>query len=212
MTGLVWVAWRGQRAQATAIAVLLLLYGATIVVERLEPELSGLTFQLAGFLAGAVCLIWGAPLIAREFETGTYKLAWTQSLSRGRWLAVTLATAAAGALAATAVLAALLTWALPQAEADPMAWPYYESHGLVPYGRVLFALTLGVALGAVTRHTRIAMPLSLLLVGASQLAGRALRGGLDLPFWPMQGTETAAYLTLALVLTCIAYLAIRRRA
>ncbi|MFF0250532.1 ABC transporter permease subunit [Streptosporangium sandarakinum] len=212
MSGPLWVAWRGQRAQATAIAALLLLYGAAAAAERLEPDLSGLTFQLAGFLAGAICLIWGAPLIAREFEAGTHKLAWTQSLSRGRWLAAVLAVAAAGALTATAALAAVLTWALPGTEGNPMAWPYYESHGLVPYARALWALTLGVALGAVTRHTRIAMPLSVLLAGAGQLAGRALRGRFDLSFWAMQWTETAVYLAFTLALTGIAYLAIRRRA
>ncbi|MFG1706896.1 ABC transporter permease subunit [Nonomuraea sp. M3C6] len=212
MRGLLWVAWRGQRAQAAAITALLLLYGVTAWVERLEPELSGLTGQLAGFLAGAVCLVWGAPLIARELETGTYKLAWTQGLTRGRWLAAVLGTAAAGALAAAAVLAALLAWALPHTGSDPMAWPYYESHGTVPFARVLFALTLGAALGAVTGHTRIAMPLSVLLVGVTQLGGRALRGQLAVPYWSMQGTETAAYFALTLALTGIAYLAVRRRA
>ncbi|WP_188194758.1 ABC transporter permease subunit [Nonomuraea sp. SYSU D8015] len=211
MTGLLWVAWRGQRAQAAAIAALLVLYGVSVVAERLEPELGGLTAQLAGFLPGAVCLIWGAPLIARELETGTCKLAWTQSLSRGRWLAVTVAVAAAGAVSATAALAALLVWALPSAGGDPTAWPYYESHGLVPYARVLLALMLGVALGAVTGHTRIAMPLSVLLTGISQLGGRALREGADLPYWTSQKIETAACLALALALTGIAYLAIRRR-
>ncbi|GIH25942.1 hypothetical protein Aph01nite_42520 [Acrocarpospora phusangensis] len=212
MSDLLWVAWRGQRAQAAALAALLLLYGAAAAVERLEPDLGGLTFQLAGLQAGAICLIWGAPLIAREFEAGTHKLAWTQSLSRGRWLAAVLAVAAAGALTATAVLAAVLTWVLPDAGGDPTYWPYYESHGLVPYARALLALALGVALGAVTRHTRIAMPLSLLLLGVGQLVGRALRGRSDLPFWPLQWTESAIYLLLALVLTGIAYLGIRHRA
>ncbi|PRX66310.1 hypothetical protein B0I32_106450 [Nonomuraea fuscirosea] len=211
MSGPLWVAWRGQRAQAAAIAGLLLLYGAAATIERLEPDLSGRTFQLAGLLAGAICLIWGAPLIAREFEAGTHQLAWTQSLSRGRWLAAVLAVAAAGALTATAVLTLMLTWALPDAGGDPMAWPYYESHGPLPFGRSLFALALGVALGAVTRHTRVAMPLSVLLTGTSQLAGRALRDGSGLPFWTMQWTETAVYLALALSLTGVAYLAIRHR-
>ena len=27
-------------------------------------------------------IFWGAPLVAREFETGTFRLAWTQSVSR----------------------------------------------------------------------------------------------------------------------------------
>ena len=36
-------------------------------------------------------IFWGAPLVARELETGTYRLAWTQSVTRTRWLAVKLA-------------------------------------------------------------------------------------------------------------------------
>ncbi|TYB60275.1 hypothetical protein FXF51_32325 [Nonomuraea sp. PA05] len=92
-TGPLWVAWRGQRAQAAAIAAVVTMYGVAAVAERLEPGLSGLTQQLAGLLPGAVCLVWGAPLISREFETGTYRLAWTQSWTRGRWLATVLSTA-----------------------------------------------------------------------------------------------------------------------
>ncbi|MCK2218570.1 ATP-binding cassette domain-containing protein [Actinomadura sp. ATCC 31491] len=40
---------------------LCLLYGAAATVERLEPDLTGLTFRLAGSLAGAICLIWALP-------------------------------------------------------------------------------------------------------------------------------------------------------
>ena len=31
-------------------------------------------------------LFWGAPLLAREFETGTHNLAWTQGVTRRGWL------------------------------------------------------------------------------------------------------------------------------
>ena len=37
---------------------------------------------------GLIGLFWGAPLITREIETGTFRLAWTQSVTRTRWLAV----------------------------------------------------------------------------------------------------------------------------
>jgi len=38
----------------------------------------------AVILAPAVIgIFWGAPLIAREFETGTFRLAWTQGVTRG---------------------------------------------------------------------------------------------------------------------------------
>ena len=36
---------------------------------------------------GLIGVFWGAPLIARELETGTYKLAFTQSITRRSWLA-----------------------------------------------------------------------------------------------------------------------------
>ena len=50
-------------------------------------------------------LFLGAPLLAREFEYGTFRLAWTQSLSRRRWVLsrtvlLALATIAAAALVA----------------------------------------------------------------------------------------------------------------
>ena len=41
------------------------------------------------YLAPALMgMFWGAPLVAREFEAGTFRLAWNQSVSRTRWLVV----------------------------------------------------------------------------------------------------------------------------
>ena len=37
-----------------------------------------------------VGLFWGAPVLAREFERGTHRLAWTQSVPRRAWLVVKL--------------------------------------------------------------------------------------------------------------------------
>ena len=41
-------------------------------------------------LPAVVGMFWGAPLLAREYESGTHHLAWTQSVSRTRWLATKL--------------------------------------------------------------------------------------------------------------------------
>jgi hypothetical protein len=46
-------------------------------------------------------LFWGAPLIARELETGTSDLAWNQSITRTRWLVVKLALIGLAAMAVT---------------------------------------------------------------------------------------------------------------
>jgi hypothetical protein len=65
---------------------------------------------LGSLLPVVLGLLFGGPLLAREFEQGTHRLAWTQSVTRSRWLGVRLAVAA-GVLAVVAALAALLlTW------------------------------------------------------------------------------------------------------
>jgi len=62
-------------------------------------------------LAAAVFgLFWGAPLIARELETGTSALAWTQSVTRTRWLAVKLAVVGLAAIAVTEGLSLMQAW------------------------------------------------------------------------------------------------------
>jgi hypothetical protein len=39
----------------------------------------------------AIGAFWGAPLVARELEAGTFRLAWHQSVTAARWTAVKLA-------------------------------------------------------------------------------------------------------------------------
>ena len=53
-------------------------------------------------------ILLATPLVL-EFERGTYRLAWTQSITGGRWLAVRLLLIGLGALLAGLVLTALMT-------------------------------------------------------------------------------------------------------
>ena len=53
---------------------------------------------------GVLGLFWGAPLVARELQTGTYRLAWTQSVSRRRWLLVKLGVVGLAAMATAGLL------------------------------------------------------------------------------------------------------------
>ena len=55
-------------------------------------------------------IFWGAPLIARELETGTYRLAWNQSVTRTRWLAVKLTLTGLAAMAVTEALSLMYAW------------------------------------------------------------------------------------------------------
>ena len=45
---------------------------------------------------GLLGVLIGAPLIARELEYGTWRLAWSQTVPRTRWLAVKLALVTGG--------------------------------------------------------------------------------------------------------------------
>jgi hypothetical protein len=56
---------------------------------------------------GLIGMFWGAPLAARELETGTFRLAWTQSVTRARWLAAKLGVAGLAADPAREHLACL---------------------------------------------------------------------------------------------------------
>ena len=117
------------------------------------------TFDIVAQAAPALFgIFWGAPLVAREFETGTYQLAWTQSVTRARWLRTRL------------LIVGLLTAALAGVLTLTITWWYRNFHGLssnqyavlerrdiAPIGYAVFAVGLGVLAGALIRRTVPAM-------------------------------------------------------
>jgi hypothetical protein len=135
-------------------------------------------------LAPAVIgLFWGAPLIARELETGTSALAWNQSVTRTRWLAVKLTLIGVAAMSITAALSLMQTWwAAPigQASGDGAVGGVltqgrftqlaFDIHGITPLGYAAFAFILGVTAGALIRRTIPAMALTLVIFAAVQVA------------------------------------------
>ncbi|EFL26934.1 translation initiation factor IF-2 [Streptomyces himastatinicus ATCC 53653] len=109
----------------------------------------------------------GAPLIARELESGTYRLVWTQSVSRTRWLAARLALPTAALVVGTAILAALYTWWWRTARAitlTDVAWGTsvpFDASGPALVSLTVLCFLLGVALGLVIRRTLPAMAATL---------------------------------------------------
>jgi ABC-type transport system involved in multi-copper enzyme maturation permease subunit len=109
---------------------------------------------------GLVGIFWGAPLLARELETGTYRLVWTQSISRTRWLATKVAVVGAAGIAVSGVFSVMVAlWQSPIDHAngnrfDPLT---FSTKGIVPLAYAAFAFALGVAAGAVLRRVLPAM-------------------------------------------------------
>jgi hypothetical protein len=156
--------------QADRIATV--LFYAGVVLLYLTPALLG--------------LFWGAPLIAREVEAGTFRLAWSQSTTRRRWLAVKLGLVGVGSVVTGGLLSLVVTWwagpidragSLPAGSraAGPslpgrFAPLLFGARDLVPVGAALFAFALGVACGLLLRRTLPAMAVTLLVLTAVQVA------------------------------------------
>ncbi|MFH8405383.1 ABC transporter permease [Streptomyces sp. NPDC018019] len=131
-------------------------------------------------LPAAAGMFAGAPLIARELENGTAKLAWTQSVSPVRWFAAKCAVPLVLVLAAVSALSALVTWCLAPA-VDEVSGAYWYSTGTfnalgpVPVAYCLLSVVIGVLAGLVLRRTVPAMAVTVLLTGLLAYAFDAVR-------------------------------------
>jgi hypothetical protein len=196
---MIWVAWRQFRTQAlvtlallVAFAVLVLVTGlhlrdiynslggahcsvrgdcgALIDQDRALPDVLGPTLLAIPALLG---MFWGAPLLARELESGTYRLAWTQTVTRRHWLLVRVALVGVAVLAAAGLASWLVSWWFAPLDAvnmnrfDPSV---FTERGIVAIGYAGFAFALGVAAGALIRRTLPAMAATLLGFLAARIA------------------------------------------
>ncbi|MFH9297964.1 hypothetical protein [Streptomyces sp. NPDC017520] len=125
------------------------------------------------------------PLIAREWENGTFRLSWTQSVSPVHWLIARLAASAVLVVPGAVALTAVLAWARPRTGTEyPAAWFEwftFMASGTVPVANTLFALALGAFLGLRLRRTVPAMAVSLFVSGLVTVALVMLRDSL----WPV---------------------------
>jgi hypothetical protein len=140
-------------------------------------------------------LFWGAPLIAREIEAGTHRIAWNQSVTRTRWTFVKLALVGLAAIATAGLLSLMVTWwaspidaaslaggaaqaatggngvhvtfsGFAEARLDPVI---FDARGVAPLGYAAFAFALGVTAGVLLRRTVPAMAVTLVAFVAVQV-------------------------------------------
>jgi hypothetical protein len=125
-------------------------------------ELIGSTALIA--VPGLIGAFWGAPLIGRELEHGTHRLAWTQSVSRTRWLAVKLPLVGAASVAATGLLSLMVTWwssPIDRVDMNRFSSGLFGERNITPLGYAAFAFALGVTAGLLIRRTLPAMATTL---------------------------------------------------
>jgi hypothetical protein len=180
----IWLGWRQQRTETLISAVVLALVAALLVPTGIEMAHAytrdGLSHCLTAsgptcgnvlqsfherfnkfdaligwfnLLPGLFGVALAAPF-ALELERGTHRLAWTQSITRRRWVVTKLGLAVGSTLvAATVLIAILVWWRAPLVRLDGrMDNGAFDSQGTVILGYSLFALGLALAIGALWRR------------------------------------------------------------
>jgi hypothetical protein len=101
-------------------------------------------------------IFWGAPLVAHEIEASTTTLAWTQGITRARWLWVKTGWLLLAAALWGGAVSALVTWwsgPVNAQQANAFLPNNFDTQGIAPIGYAVFAMALGIAAGALLRQT-----------------------------------------------------------
>ncbi len=137
------------------------------------PLVYFLSLALAYLLPAVIGIFWGAPLVAREWESGTYRLVWNQSVTRTRWLAAKLGLLACASVASAGLLSLMVSWwasPIDHVRLDRITPMVFGARGITPIGYAVFAFALGVTAGLLLRRTVTAMAVTLVVVAAVQVA------------------------------------------
>jgi ABC-type transport system involved in multi-copper enzyme maturation permease subunit len=209
-----WVTWRQHRFTLTGVTVFLgalavyvwfnglQLHHAYAAAAACHPAVSLACrdlisgFRMASFLANGfnlqavpalIGVFAGAPVLAREMETGTFRYAWTQGFGRWRWTLAKLIALAVAATAAAAALSILLSWyyqplfparspvALFPIPTSTFAAGLFDLRGVAFAAWTLAAVAIGALAGLLIR--RVVPAMAATLVG---YAGLAFAAGLYL--------------------------------
>ncbi|WP_413810135.1 translation initiation factor IF-2 [Streptomyces sp. OE57] len=144
------------------------------------------TGRLLIALPALIGVFIGAPLFARELETGTHQVVWTQSVGRTRWLIAKLALPLVAVTAGTAVLAALYTWwwRVARVPFQDIAWGTavpFDATGPAAVALAPLSFLLGAAAGLLLKRTLPAMVVTLGATAGVQYGLDALRPHLLTP-------------------------------
>jgi len=148
--------------------------GCDIIVRHFLGQFDGWVTALRALavLPALVGLFVGAPLLARELEHGTHRFAWTQGVTRRRWLFSKTALLAIATLVTAGVASALVMWWRSPFDTlqGRMSPSGFDIEGLVVPAYALFALAVGVLAGLIFRRTVPAMTATLVVFVATRLA------------------------------------------
>jgi hypothetical protein len=206
---MVWVTWRQHRTALTGVAALLMglaallwivglqlhhAYAATTTCRPASSIVCGSlinTFNgVGGFLANGGILqvvpaligaFVGAPVLARELESGTVRYAWTQGFGRMRWTLAKLVGLGVVVTVGAGALSILTSWyfepyfatgnqSLGLTELNPLAPGLFDLRGVAFAAWTLGAFAIGALAGTLIRRVVPAIVATLALYAALAVA------------------------------------------
>jgi hypothetical protein len=194
-----WVTWRQHRAALGGVAVFLGAFAMYLWLTGVQihhayaadchPASSlACTINFTGrygttailvsiFLQAAPALIGafaGAPVLARELETGTFQYAWTQGIGRWRWTFGKLVPLAVAVAAAAGAFSVLFSWYnqpfFAAGYVIPLSTRVFGLRGVAFAAWTLAAFAIGVLAGMLIRRVVPAIAATLAVYAALALA------------------------------------------
>jgi hypothetical protein len=246
---MIWVSWRQHRLEMAATLVILVALAAYLVptglsnfalfeesalktcLDAAATDCSDLrrpfmnSYGLANDVVGwfnlvpaVVGLLLAIPIVS-EFERRTYRLAWTQSVTRGRWIATRTGMALLGVAVFAVAFTLLLTWwHHPFNTALPGLGLGFNFAGVIPFAYTLWALSLALTAGALSRRVIATVPAALVGFLATRLPLEAvLRPGSlaavagPRGFWTAQAIEASVFIGASAMLLALTVWVVSRR-
>jgi hypothetical protein len=133
--------------------------GVTAFMNEFGSAVNIAFWSVALIVPGLIGVLVGGPLIARELEYGTWRLAWSQTVPRSRWLAVKLALVTGGLVVLGAAMTAVITWYRAPMDrlTGHLQHNIYDFEGLVLTAYILCAFGFAVLAGLLIRRSIPAM-------------------------------------------------------
>jgi len=209
-----WLTWRLQRAEILFLGAIALAITASLIISQSDVATrarlltlqecivptrdsssvcnfsGGVLYRLIttwiftfNFLPLIVALLLALPVVT-ELENGTYRLAWTQSVTRQRWLWTKLGLLVACGMGFAAILTISFGWWSSPINkiAGKLGQDWYDFGGILPFGYMLFAIGLMLTIGVVIRRPIPAFALTtVLFVAARELFILWIRPNLKAP-------------------------------
>jgi hypothetical protein len=133
--------------------------GVTAFMNEFNSAINIAFWSVCLIVPGLIGVLVGGSLIARELEYGTWRLAWSQTVPRARWLAVKLGLVTGGLIVIGAAMTAVITWY--RAPMDQLTGQLqhnaYDYEGMVLTAYILCAFGFAVLAGLLLRRSIPAM-------------------------------------------------------